>query len=262
MSNQVAGRLLDRGYDRNAQWSKLATLYLPALVLGSLPFSLAWSARTKELLGRWRRRAPRAAGPELLFVSMWLLVPLFVFSVARSRLPLYLLPLFSPIALLAGRRLAAAAPSWTPRQRRTRLALGLLWLALLGALKVTAAVRPDHRDGRRLAAWIRAAAPTAPAPAPAVWAVDADLHSLPFYGGSLRVATTKLEAYPTYAPLPRLDATLAAELPAEALLVTPRERLPLVEQAAAGQGFACVEGAADRRLALLHCVRSGDRDSS
>ena len=36
---------------------------------------------------------------------MWFALPLVVFALASSRLPLYLLPLFAPLALITGRAL-------------------------------------------------------------------------------------------------------------------------------------------------------------
>jgi 4-amino-4-deoxy-L-arabinose transferase-like glycosyltransferase len=46
----------------------------------------------------------------------WLLLPLLVFCLARSRLPLYILPLFLPLAVIVARQRGAErrALSWRP----------------------------------------------------------------------------------------------------------------------------------------------------
>jgi 4-amino-4-deoxy-L-arabinose transferase-like glycosyltransferase len=267
VSNQVTGRLFDRSYDRNPQASKVFTLYLPVLFAGALPWSLRWPGVALGHLRRALAGARRPPAAEEWFAGLWIALPFAVLCAARSRLPLYLLPLFAPLALLAGRSLAASAVAGAPVRRgralRTSLAallLGALWISALGALKLAAAARVDRRDGRRLAAWIAAAVRREPS---SIWAIDADLHSLAFYGlPSAHPATAKDTPYPMYRPRPAFAPALEAEHPRSALLVTTLARLKDVRRSAARDRYVCRELARDPPLALLDCRRRGDSQAS
>ena len=173
--------------------------------------------------------------------------------------PLYLLPLFAPLALFAGRSIAVAASgTWraTLRTRRAGLALCALWL-LVGAIKLTAARRVEHRDGRRLAAWVaHEIAGRTDGAAVEIWAIDADVHALPFYGLPVpRSATMRPDPYPMYQPYPPLVDALAAERPAAPILIAPRTRLAGVRAVAEARGYRCSDGEPDLRLGLLDCRR-------
>ena len=81
----------------------------------------------------WRHLLRRQHG---LPVALWLLLPLTVFCLARSRLTLYLLPLFVPLALLIAQRRQAdgrGMPRWPWL---------LVWFGLLLALRLAAAWWP------------------------------------------------------------------------------------------------------------------------
>src|SRR5262249_41208557 len=82
----------------------------------------------------WQARWPAAddAGdprPALRFLTCWIAVYLVFFSLARTKLPNYVLPLYPPIALLMGRFLerwrrgAAELPTWLMRFSRACLVL-------------------------------------------------------------------------------------------------------------------------------------------
>ena len=118
-----------KGYDRNAELSKLFTLYLPTLFGGALPWSLGWPSR--RALGRAPPRQLARPTAQGWYVGLWFFLPLAVFCAASSRLPLYLLPLFAPLALFTGRSIAIAgagtwraSPALAPRRRRSLRALG------------------------------------------------------------------------------------------------------------------------------------------
>jgi 4-amino-4-deoxy-L-arabinose transferase len=73
------------------------------------------------------------------------LLPLVVFFLARSRLPLYVLPLLAPLTLLLARELDARV-DLSRRGPRVRLALWvLLLLALKGGLALGVHTRNDER---------------------------------------------------------------------------------------------------------------------
>ena len=113
--------------------------YVPVLAIGLMP----WSLMLPACLHR-ARIADRAAGPEArAFLWSWFLSGLLLFTVARSKLPLYALPLLPPLTLLI-------APVLDRRLEEERhLRLFLLPSILLILLAAGAAA-----TGRRRADWV------------------------------------------------------------------------------------------------------------
>ncbi len=75
--------------------------YIPALLLGSLPWAPAaiWAA----VQGIARLRKDKAVSAPTLFVALWSLVVLFFFSISRTKLPGYVLPALPPATLVLAR---------------------------------------------------------------------------------------------------------------------------------------------------------------
>jgi hypothetical protein len=146
VGHEVVDRVFSATLKRNPEWYGPAKVYLPVLLLGLLPWlglARGWLAAAPGLLrpGCWRQRL--AGDRTGTFVLLWLLVPLAVFTLARSRLFLYVLPLAVPIALLLGRQLSARfdagpAPAW----RRTLA----LWPVLALVAKAAVMAVPSHKD--------------------------------------------------------------------------------------------------------------------
>jgi 4-amino-4-deoxy-L-arabinose transferase len=152
---EVYDRVFTAAHDRNAQWYGAFEVYLPVLLLGALP----WTALALQAAGgpqaAWHsvRQRVRERDRETLLLLYWLLLPLAVFFLARSRLQLYLLPLFVPLALMSARALAAS--TWLDRGRLLKVAGATA--AVLLALKGTAAYVPSDRNAREMADQIRRA---------------------------------------------------------------------------------------------------------
>lgn len=154
---EVVDRVLSDVHGRNPEWYGAIKVYLPAFLIGSLPWTLVLLGACREgwsLLrgGRWRPlldRDPRGA-----FLLIWILLPLVVFVFARSRLEFYVLPLFGPLALVLGRRLAAS-----PFFGRRWLTWLAVWVTVLVGLRGVAGWVPHHKDGRLLAAALEQAVP-------------------------------------------------------------------------------------------------------
>ena len=82
----------------DAQHSRPWWFYLPLLAVSCLP----WSGLLPSALRQaWheRRQAP------VVFLALWLLLPLAFFSLSRGKLPTYIMPCLLPLALLMGHAL-------------------------------------------------------------------------------------------------------------------------------------------------------------
>jgi len=254
LSNQITGRLVESGYDRNAQPSAVLSMYMPVLIAGALPWTGVLAIRVPSLWRQWRDGSRTRSTSEARFVQLDLLVPFAIFAVASSRLPLYLLPIFAPLALALARALPRPSPH--RRGRGIAFALAALWIVALGGLKVAAARQLGKRDGHQLTAWVREGVGV---PSMPVYAVDADLFSLPFYGvADVRWASTKRHPYPMYATPPRLDAALARDVPAAAVLVTPEQRVASVIEIAERGNLRCEPDSRRARLTRLACRSIAD----
>ncbi len=152
LGSEVIGRVAGH-HHRNPQWYGPLVIYSPVLVAGSLPWCVLWP--------RLWRQARAAAGeqgipaairtrPPWLLLALSFLLPLVIFCAVRSRLPLYVLPLFVPLAAATARGLiqlhsspASSPPgSWMPWLA--------LWIVVLLAGRLGLAFWPSDQDSRRL----------------------------------------------------------------------------------------------------------------
>lgn len=145
---EVVDRITSDSLHRNGSWYGGIKIYLPTFLIGALP----WTPVLLRALWRHRRDALAKVreNPQLRLLACWLLLPLTVFMLARSRLPLYILPLFVPLAVLAARQLApfAMTPKW-------RMLLIGVWCLVLVAARAAPAWMNVANDDRRLAAGLR-----------------------------------------------------------------------------------------------------------
>ncbi|HBH6893232.1 lipid IV(A) 4-amino-4-deoxy-L-arabinosyltransferase [Serratia marcescens] len=121
---------IQRFAEDNAQHKEPFWYYLPVLLAAVLP----WLALLPgALLKGWRERVQR---PELFFLLSWALMPLIFFSIAKGKLPTYILPCMAPLALL----MTAYAEDYAATLR-ARLFKANAWLnGLFGLIGIVALV--------------------------------------------------------------------------------------------------------------------------
>lgn len=141
LGRELVDRATTSVHGRNGGVFGWLKVYVPVAIVGMLP----WSA---ILL---RRRTSVARGDIAdRFLLLWLVVPLSLFVVLPSRLPLYILPLTVPAALLIARRLPRDILA-TPHSRLLLTAWGLCLIML----KFGASFYPSPHAVKPTAEWIR-----------------------------------------------------------------------------------------------------------
>lgn len=149
---EVVGRFASDQFDRHGQWYGWLKIYAPTLILGTLPWTghlFRWVRSLPSQARGWRSKTTRAQDAPALFLALWVLLPLLVFCLARSRMPLYLLPLFVPLAILIATQWVYVGNRW-PRLRSIALIVAFYVVIRLGT-----AAWPTHKNASEWAEAIR-----------------------------------------------------------------------------------------------------------
>ena len=152
LGSEVVARIATNHFNRHGEWYGWIEIYLPTLLIGTMPWSFVlWRRLRNQMptIRQWRDRDIRREHAPQVLLMLWIALPLLVFCLARSRLPLYVLPLFVPIALLI-------AQQWHADPRRAPSAGKLVvWSGLLLVVKCVAAYWPTHKNAAEWADAIR-----------------------------------------------------------------------------------------------------------
>jgi 4-amino-4-deoxy-L-arabinose transferase-like glycosyltransferase len=238
VGDEVVKRVATDRFGRFGAWYGWLQVYVPTLLLGTLPWTpalLRWARRLPaDARAWWRNPSRRADERGGLFAMLWLALPLLVFCVSRSRLPLYLLPLFPALALLVAmqrQREGRGLPDWR---------MVAAWAASLMALAFGSALWSTHKDA---SAWARAIRERAPGRIDEVRFVD----DMARYGlhVELGAQVEKLSLLPDpratrFNPVDDTDVAHALEDPAPALWITKRETWPQAQARFAALGYRVV----------------------
>lgn len=201
--SMIWGRLASNKYERNPGLTG-ALIYVLALFLGTLPWSILWYGREKGL----RRYLSMAAwktlrnDPARLLLVCWIVIPMIVLCLASSKLILYALPVFPAIALATAKLLPETAfagclsdPSYF-QQINKRLSFVFIWVGLLLVSRLILGVIPSSDDCRTL--W-QELHPYIPTGQYEIAAVDKRIDGLWFYDAmEVENVTRKAEPYPSF----------------------------------------------------------------
>ncbi|WP_162823652.1 glycosyltransferase family 39 protein [Lysobacter sp. TY2-98] len=224
LTQEVVGRVASNDFGRHGEWYGWAVVYGPALVVGTSPWLLPLlrSLRTARAEFRGEMRDGRRVRDDVVvFLATWILLPLIVFCIARSRLPLYVLPIMAPIALLVVRTYANGGRAFPTR-------LLIAWCVVLFAIRAAGGFIPSKQDARALASQIQQ---RLDGPVSQVVFVD----DVPRYGLRLHlgveVESVALHA-PANHPSPDVDETMDRELATrdalDGIWLTPEAHFPAV----------------------------------
>ncbi len=131
--NEVVLRIFTAHHDRHSRWLDAVKIYGPVLLFGTIPWTVVLFKQLSGALRRLsssRRRYLSPLSSQDLFVLIWFMLPLSVFLFSKSRMHLYLLPCFAPLAILAARALYAQNFQFTAL-RRNLIAGWLLFLVIV-----------------------------------------------------------------------------------------------------------------------------------
>lgn len=153
--DEVYGRIFTNMYVRHSGSFGWIVVYAPVLILGTLPWWGGAVRTVRDAASPSRWRVWREQRSVQLFLLLWLILPFVIFCLAKSRLPLYLLPLFLPLALLVAARMA---PTFDLASRRNVFLLAAWVMVLLVVKAVTAYGYNTQIDDRATSQEVAAAA--------------------------------------------------------------------------------------------------------
>ena len=233
VGDEVVNRVATNEFGRNGEWYGWLQVYGPTLLLGTLPWTpalLRWARALPAQMRAWRNPSTREESAPALLLALWVLLPLLVFCIARSRLPLYLLPLFLPLAVIVARQ-------QLQERRRIDTRWLMVWVVVLLALKFGVSLWPTHKDASQ---WARAIHARAHGPGHEVLFVE----DMARYGLHLHLDASieKLSLEPRQeAPFnPEYDETLAQELAEhepDAVWICKQALWPQLQRRFAAQGY-------------------------
>lgn len=232
--SEVVDRVASDVHRRNGEWYGWLVVYGPTLLVGALPWTwsvLRWFGALPSSFRRWwgDAAARRAQAGDVL-IALWILLPLLVFCLSRSRLPLYVLPLFPALAIAAMRmRRGPALPNW-------------LWMVVLVvAMKIGALLIPATLDVRTFVGEIHKRSGDAPVKR-VVFIDDTQRYALHLYLGlPARIERVSMDAGAQARFNPDFDRSAAEELAKfrgdpGVLWVTKLRHWPQVQQWMAARG--------------------------
>ena len=254
--NMIWGRLVSGKYQRNPG-PVGALLYLPVVLLGTMPWSVLWYGNNHGLRTFFYKQTWKEVivDPAKTLLACWILIPLIVLCMASSKLGLYALPVFPAMALATVRlfhpenREAAITTLQPPK-----MPFVLTWIVALLSFKLVLSAMPTVHDGRSLWSELK---PYLPASQYEIVTVDERASSLWFYGAQeVENITRRTTPYPTFIPTENLEseiAGMARDNYPHLFLVQGKKHLPAIKNTLSGTGWKINEIALKYDRWLLIC---------
>mgnify|MGYP000288952379 CR=1 FL=1 len=245
--NMIWGRLISEKYQRNPGMTG-ALIYLPVILLGTMPWSVLWYDSNRGLRTFFNKRTWKEipSDPSKTLLACWILIPLFVLCMASSKLGLYALPIFPALALATVRLL--------PVEKPPKLNFILIWFGILLIARLALSVMPTWHDNRKL--WLELQ-PYLPASQYEIVTVDERASGLWFYGvQEVENITRDSDPYPTFIPTENLQSEIddmTQDHYPHLFLVQGRKHLPAIKQTLLNTDWDVKEIALDHGRWLLIC---------
>ncbi len=208
----VVNRVAGDGMKRSSEWYGPFKVYLPVLMFGALPWLILARKQIFKTFKPWSSQSV-----ETRFLWLSFLLPLIIFSLSRSRMPLYLLPVFTVISLLLARALNEF--ELNPR----KLGLLALWMMSLIGMRYGLSIYEHRKDPDVFGEKIMTL--TKEAPQEIIFVEDMTLYGLHLYLGS-RINKVSFKPDPKRISDSKFDMTLAQALqqkPGKRIFVFKRE---------------------------------------
>ncbi len=156
LHKEVVERVATDDFGRHGEWYGWLQIYAPTLIIGSLPWTWLlwrWLRKLPASMQIWLRAETRRQDSTGLMLALWVALPLMVFCLSQSRMPLYILPLFTPLALIVARQMLLEERAFP------RMKLIALWVIVLLTLRLASAYWPTHKNAEEWASTIRERVP-------------------------------------------------------------------------------------------------------
>lgn len=189
----TVGEVYDRMFTNEFKRNNSFLIYVYAVGAGIAPWVFLWPEivkRTwKNVRGGWRNLKDSRR-----FAALWVAIPYVIFTLARSRMYLYVAPLMVPLSIWAGRLL----PEWLERMRswprKGRIAVyvfACVWIFVLISIASWPDWAPRSRSQRFLA---RELLKNGPPPFTHLYSMDEPDLTLSFYAG-LTIQEVKIDRH-------------------------------------------------------------------